>query len=74
MKYQYLPDPETGYCEDEAGYLDYLHEIEVEEQYRAAHLVANEEPSGVDPETGCTAAEMKEEELPDWMSDERSKQ
>ena len=71
----YYPDPETGYCEDEASYLDYLHEIEEEEHYLEARLeAARAEGREVDPETGCTPAEMKEEEkLPDWMADERSK-
>lgn len=78
MKFNY-PDPDTGYYEDEASYLAYDRELELAAQNREDRLeweaeemqsklwdgerLLAQRPEGVDPETGCTAAEMKEEEI-----------
>src|ERR1022692_4567674 len=67
----HFPDSDTGYYEDEYSFFAHDRELELIELEREQRFEAQAEemherlwagPVDMDPETGCTAAEMKEEE------------
>ena len=62
----HLPDPDTGYYDPEERFyeLDAEHEAAEEARYLEELEASYDGGVDIDPETGCTAAEMKEDRMP----------